>query len=114
MYTFTPPKDPVVNSSVTFNADVLQAEFGDGYEQTSSAGLNSVRGTYQASWDVLTEEQRDEIEDFLSARVGAEAFLYTFPGESTERKFKCRMWSRGHVGGLYTLRAELREVFDLA
>lgn len=114
MDTFTPPKEPVINSTVTFNADVLQAEFGDGYEQTSVAGLNSVRGTYQANWDLLTESERDEIEAFFLAKAGATAFLYTFPGESTERKFKCKTWGRGHSGSLFTVRAELREVFDLA
>lgn len=113
MDTFTPPQPPIVESSVTFTADVLEAKFGDGYEQTAARGLNSVAGVYQATWTSLTQSERDTIESFFRVRYGAVAFLYTFPGESTPRKFKCRTWTRGHTGSLYTLRAELREVFDL-
>ena len=114
MDTFTPAQTPTVESSAAFSAAVLEAGFGEGYEQTSTAGLNSVRGTYQAVWDNLALVDLQAIEAFFAAKAGAEAFLYTFPGESTERKFKCKSWNRGYTGGLYTLRAELREVFDLA
>lgn len=113
MDTFTPPKPPIVESNVTFTADVLEAKFGDGYEQTAARGLNSIAGVYSATWSSLTQSERDNIEDFFRAKLGSQAFLYTFPGESTPRKFKCKTWTRGHTGGLFTLRAELREVFDL-
>lgn len=114
MDVFTPPKDPLAQSSVNFSAKTLEATFGDGYEQVVASGLNSVSGAYSLVWDALTLSQRDAIEDFFRVRKGAEPFLYTFPGESTQRKFRCKSWSRSHTGGLYGVRAELREVFDIA
>lgn len=113
MDTFTPPKAPNIESSGVFTANVLQAQFGDGYEQTASPGLNSVSVTYAASWDLLSSTDLSSLEAFFAARYGSQAFLYTLPGELTARKFKCKTWTRGYTGALFTLRAELREVFDL-
>lgn len=114
MDTFTPPKQPVTQSNVNFTAKTLEATFGDGYEQVVSSGLNSVSGIYSLVWDLLTLAERDTIENFFRAKKGAEAFLYTFPGESTLRKFRCKSWSRSHNGALFGIRAELKEVFDIA
>ena len=114
MDVFNPPIAPTTDSSVTFTANVIQAGFGDGYEQTAVEGLNSVSGVYQVSWDLLNQANRDSIENFFKLKLGSIAFLYTFPGESTQRKFKCKTWTRGHNGSLYTIRAEFREVFDPA
>lgn len=114
MDTFSPIKTPTIETTVTFTAEVLQANFGDGYEQTAATGLNSVRGVYQVNWDLLSQDDRDLIEAFFATHLGSQAFQYTFPDESTPRKFKCKTWTRGNNGGLFTLRAELREVFDLA
>lgn len=113
MDTFNPTVVPTIQSAVTFTAKTLEANFGDGYEQVAAAGLNSVSGTFQVAWDLLTLEQRDEIEGFFKSKKGAEAFLYTFPSESTQRKFRCKTWQRGHTGSLFTVRAEFREVFDI-
>ena len=61
MDTFSPPVPPTIDSSVTFTANVLQASFGDGYEQTVTAGLNPVAGVYQITWDILSQTDRDTI-----------------------------------------------------
>lgn len=113
MDTFSPPYEPTIQSTTTFNANVIQAVFGDGYEQTATIGLNPISGIYQLAWDILSVSQRDELEAFFVAHAGA-AFQYTFPTESTARKFKCKTWTRGCNGALFTVRAEFREVFDIA
>ena len=113
MDTFTPPIVPNIQSAVQFQANTLDAGFGDGYEQVVSAGLNSVSGTYTLDFDLLTKAEREEIEAFFAAKKGAEAFYYTFPGEDTPRKFRCKTWSRGHTGSLFTVKADFKEVFDL-
>lgn len=113
MDTFSPGVLPTVSSSVQFSAKTLEASFGDGYEQVAVAGLNSVSGVYTVNFENLTLAQRDAIETFFKAKAGAEAFFYTFPGESTARKFRCKSWSRAHIGALFNVRAEFREVFDI-
>jgi phage-related protein len=112
--TFAPPVEPTIQSNTTFTSNVAQANFGDGYEQTATIGLNPVSGTYTAQWDILSVSDRDTIEAFFTTHKGAQAFLFTFPSESTPRKFKCKTWTRGSNGALFTLQAELREVFDIA
>lgn len=114
MDTFNPGVLPTIQSGVAFTAKTLEAGFGDGYEQVVASGLNSVSGNYSLVFDNLTVEQRDVIEGFFRDKKGAEPFIYTFPGESTSRKFRCKTWNRGHTGALYTVRAEFREVFDIA
>lgn len=113
MDTFSPPISPNVQTTTTFTSNVVQASFGDGYEQTATIGLNPVSGVYSMNWDILSVADRNTIEAFLSDHGGAQAFHYTLPSESTARKFKCKTWTRGSNGALFTLRAEFREVFDL-
>lgn len=114
MLTFTPPRDPVATSESTFTAVVLIANFGDGYEQTAAQGLNSVSGTYTITWEFLSSTDRDTIEAFFVSQLGGQAFLYTFPTESTPKKFKCKTWTRSTNGALWTIKAEFRQVFDLS
>lgn len=113
MDTFAPPIDPTVQSSATFTANVLQAGFGDGYEQTASAGLNPITGVYSVSWDLLSSSDLATLENFFVTEGGYRAFAYTFPGETTPRRFKCKTWTRTYTGALFALKAEFREVFDI-
>jgi phage-related protein len=111
LVSLTPPIDPTVQTQAAFTATVLLASFGDGYEQGVAVGFDNVRGQYTLQWDILTTEQRDDIEGFFTNQGGT-TFQYTLPTESTPRFFKCRSWKRGQNGALYTLSADLSEVFS--
>jgi len=94
---------------------VLEAKFGDGYSQRAGDGLHGK----QTDWTVLFENleiaDSDTIRDFLDARGGVEAFLWTPPND-VERKFVCQTFSGPRPTGHFTrtIRATFREVFDIA
>jgi len=102
-----------VGSSVEVEAKVLKAPFGNGYVFRTADGFNSVKDTYQVMMEEMTREEALVIHNFLKARKGAQAFLWTPPGEATPRKWLCEKWSRQHVSAVHdTVSATFEECFD--
>lgn len=111
---FTPPQSPEVGSLVKTQARANIAQFGDGYSQRGSDGLNAIKHTASLQWTMLSETDADAIEGFLAARKGYEAFLYSIPETTGVRKWICGSWNRSPQSfGLSTVSAEFEEVFDL-
>lgn len=87
---------------------------GDGYSQRTKDGLNSVDDSVTVTWGKLTKTRFDSMVAFFNARAGAEAFLWTEPGEAAPRKWICNKWPRTHKpAARYALTATFQEVFDL-
>lgn len=63
------------------------AQFGSGYSQRSTFGINQNLKIYQFNWRNISETDADEIETFLDARAGVEHFDYTPAGESSKNLF---------------------------
>lgn len=111
--TFTPSVAPETTSNKP-KVRVLQADFGDGYSQRAADGINSIGNVVALSWPVLSLTMSDMIEDFLRARKGVEAFLWTQPGKSVARKWICQDWQVDDVAfGRRSVTATFTEVFDL-
>jgi phage-related protein len=111
--TFTPPIDPSPGTSARPELKLYKADFGDGYTQTTRAGMNHNRAVLTLEWEALTVAQHKEITDFLTARGGDETFLYALPGETT-RKWTCDEWETQHLAaGLKSLTATFRQSFAL-
>ena len=70
------------------------AQFGDGYQQRSTFGINQNLKVYNLTFTNITETESDEIEDFLDARAGVESFTFTPPNESSSSKFICKDWNK--------------------
>lgn len=111
--TFTPPMRPSAGTGNTPEVSLRRASFGDGYTQASPAGLNHVRRIVTLRWDYLSLAEARQIDTFLKARGGYEAFYYTLNGEAQPRKWTCAEWSitDGHPS---RLTATFREDFTLA
>lgn len=92
--TFAPPKAPSVGATAEPKIKLFEAEFGDGYTQRRPAGLNHIRETYELKFELLTAAESASIRAFLQARGGAEAFLYTPPGEAAPMRVTCKKWKR--------------------
>jgi phage-related protein len=71
--------------------DVLVSTFGDGFEQRSDDGINTLRETYTVTLPGLTTAERDTARTFLRARKGREGFLFT-PPNSPQKKYYCPDW----------------------
>lgn len=106
---------PSVGSSKKRTPRILVAAFGDGFSQRAGDGVNPSSRSYSLTWTNMTTADADLIDDFLDARQGFEAFLWTPPRESADRKLVCKEWSRTYGDGLGSdsLTATFVEVHDL-
>ena len=72
---------------------VRQAQFGSGYQQVGSLGINQNPKAFTLSYN-LSEAESDTVETFLDARGGIEKFIFTPPGESSSIKVRCSAWNK--------------------
>lgn len=89
---------------------VRVVQFGDGYEQRRAAGLNhNLR-----QWDVRIDNQEPvvaaEIESFLTARGGVEAFTWWSP-EDVHVTVICERWDIRTTRARTVLRMSISAVF---
>ena len=88
-------------------------QFGDGYEQRTTFGLNQNPKIFNLTFEV-SEADADTIETFLDARaVDNASFTFTPPGEASSSKFVCEGWNKS-IPYLNRARvqATFREVFE--
>ena len=107
MATF-PSITPTYGIQKTSQPNVRIAQFGSGYSQRTTFGLNQNPKVYNLTFEV-SETDADTIEDFLDARGGVENFDFTPPGESSSSKFICRQWSKSIP---YLNRATVQATFE--
>ena len=105
----------------TYEPRILSMNFGDGYMQRASDGLNPILRRWNLTWTVLPEDQAKILMNFLQERGGIEPFYWNAPfskaaGEDTERvKVICRNWRRIHedeVGSFLQIRVVFEEVIE--
>jgi phage-related protein len=59
---------------------VRQNSFGDGYRQTSRAGINNIRKSYRLGLAALSASEYQEVDEFLTRHAGTTPFLIQLPG----------------------------------
>ena len=113
--TFQPPVPPSPGTENTPEFKLLEAEFGDGYTQTTRDGMNHIRDVLSLQWDTLTPAQAAYITGFIRRHGGDTAFLYTPSDETTPIKWTCKEISdiRGK-GGLREVKCVFRRSFNIA
>lgn len=112
--TFAPAVAPSSPIDVSVQPRILVAQFGDGYEQRSGDGLNSMREQVTLRWDHIKTADADAILTFFESRAGHEAFYYTLPGGGTQKKYRCVSWQRTRLeASMDSVAARLVQVFDL-
>tara|TARA_Y100000361_G_C11134060_1_gene330734 strand:+ start:395 stop:739 length:345 start_codon:yes stop_codon:yes gene_type:complete len=94
MANFPTTVNPTYGTSKKSSPKIRIAEFGSGYSQRSTFGINQNLKVYQFNWRNISETDADEIETFLDARAGVENFDYTPAGELASKKFICRNWNK--------------------
>ncbi len=85
--------DPTYGTRKNSEPRIRIAQFGSGYSQRSTFGINQNLKVYQFNWRNISETDADTIEDFLDARAGVEIFTYTPAGESA-KTFICKKWQK--------------------
>tara|TARA_Y100001937_G_scaffold45067_1_gene63325 strand:+ start:206 stop:550 length:345 start_codon:yes stop_codon:yes gene_type:complete len=94
MASFPTTVNPSYGTRKNSQPNVRIAQFGSGYSQRSTFGINQNLKVYEFNWNNISEAQADEIETFLDARAGVENFDYTPAGESASKKFICPEWNK--------------------
>lgn len=87
MATFPTTVNPSYGTRKNSEPRIRIAQFGSGYSQRSTFGINQNLKIYQFNWRNISETDADEIETFLDARAGVEHFDYTPAGESSKNLF---------------------------
>ena len=108
-----PSITPTYGAQKTSQPKVRQVQFGDGYVQRLTFGLNQDPKVWNLTFEV-SETDADTIEAFLDARGGSESFTWTPPDETTSYKWICLNWSKTiPYLNRATIQATFQEVFDL-
>ena len=107
MATF-PSITPTYGIQKSSRPNVRIAQFGSGYSQRSTFGINQNPKSYSLTFEV-SETDADTIEAFLDARGGVENFDFTPPGETASGKYICRDWNKSIP---YLNRARIQATFE--
>lgn len=107
MATF-PSITPTYGIQKTSAPNVRIAQFGSGYSQRTTFGINQNPKSYSLTFEV-SETDADTIETFLDARAGVENFDFTPPGEASSGKYICRNWTKSIP---YLNRATIEATFE--
>ena len=108
-----PSITPTYGAQKTSQPKVRQVQFGDGYVQRLTFGLNQDLKTWNLTFEV-SETDADTIETFLEARGGSEYFTWSPPDETTSYKWICLNWSKTiPYLNRATIQATFQEVADL-
>lgn len=111
MATFTYTAD--FGASQMKRPRVNAIRFGDSYEQRTTYGINTNPSEWSLTFAMRDDTEAGEIDAFLTARNGIEAFDWTPPGGSAG-KYICREWSKTlDRNNLNTISAKFEQVYDL-
>lgn len=93
MATF-PAITPTYGAQKSSRPVVRTVQFGDGYQQRLTYGLNQNPKSWSLTWEV-SETDADTIETFLNARaVDNASFDWTPLDEATSYKWICPEWNK--------------------
>ena len=106
-------REPDYGAAKKAQPNVRIAQFGSGYSQRSTFGINQDPKTWDLKWENLTLAESDDIEDFLEARGGAEAFNWSPPDETASYVWICRSWTKTMpYSNLFNIQATFEQVFE--
>lgn len=102
---------PDLGAQQSMAPSVQQTKFGDGYELRVAKGINTTPRTWEVSF-TRSQSEAGAILDFLEARAGLEAFVWTDP-LNREGTYVCREWSGSQQAfGVYVVSATFEQVFE--
>lgn len=113
---FTPPVNPSYSSEGKINLRIKKIQYGNGYSQRSTDGVNSIGHTYTLTWQNISKNDYLSILSFLLARQGVEAFKYTVPGHDNIERLYIATGSISHnsiAADVFDISTDIEECFDL-
>lgn len=111
--TSTGGTTPDFGAQKSSRPNVRIAQFGSGYSQRTTFGINQNPKIWNLRWTASSNSNADAIEAFFDARGGVEAFDWTPIEDSTAYKWICREWQRTHVyADINEITATFEQVFE--
>jgi|WetSurMetagenome_2_1015567.scaffolds.fasta_scaffold21550_2 phage-related protein len=90
------------------------AKFGDGYSQRYAAGINTVEEAWTLNFKNKTISVANAIMDFFYNKQGAEYFLWTPQGETTQVKVICQEWNLEYTSEISrSINCTFNRVYDI-
>ena len=113
MATF-PAIDPSYGAQKRSQPNVRTVQFGDGYQNRLTMGINQNPKEWQLEFRNLTEANADTIEAFLDARAADNAsFDWSPPDETSTYKWICKSWTKTlPYSNLATIQTTFTQVFE--
>lgn len=114
--TFAPSIDPSPGSTYKPAVKMLAADFGDGYSQPTPDGINNIKMMLGLAWDMITVDQKNELDAFFTAQGGGTPFYFSPFGDNSDStpKWTCSEWSYKSVEGNFSFSANLVQTFSNA
>lgn len=112
MATF-PSYKPTYSIKKRSEPKVRKVQFGDGYQQRTTWGLNQNPKQYDLEF-ILRDADANIIEAFLDARAAdAASFTWTPPDSTTAYKWTCASWTREFLGpGTSRIQLSFMQAFE--
>lgn len=109
-FTWIPDQSP----DEAYEPRVRRVNFGDGYAQRVTFGLNSNPGTHTLEFSNREPAEANAIMDFLRARNGVESFDWTPPWSGgISGKYVCARYARKPMTcAIHTVTATFEQVYE--
>ena len=117
MASFPTTVNPTYGLTKTSKPNIRIAQFGSGYQQRSTFGINQNPKTFNLTFKNISEADADNLTDFFDLRAeDGDNILYTVPTESAAMKFVVEGGYTKTIdyANLATVKVKFRQVFDVA
>lgn len=110
MATFT--FKPSVSTSAKVRVRIKKTQFGDGYMQRGTDGINTVIRDWNLLFNNVDDSTASSLETFLVTNLGT-AISWTPPGDTVPSKYICTEWDRTYnTFNSNTLTLPFQQVFE--
>jgi phage-related protein len=101
---------PLTNATGTSALSLLSAQFGDGYSQDVSDGINPETQSWPLTF-AGTATEMQAIVDFFRSHIGQRFFWTPFLGTQGLYMVPAAGWTINEASGIYTVTATFQEKF---
>ncbi|MFA5396239.1 MAG: phage tail protein [Methanogenium sp.] len=105
---------PIIGMSRSYKGRIIDNDFGNGYTQRITDGINALQREIGLSWIGSITNIKELTDHFEEREYGTKSFTWTPPNETISRKWTCNEWSiSNNSDDIQTLTANFVMRYDL-
>ncbi len=109
------PFEPTRASNRNVTPRFLRADLGDGYDQRSGDGIQTIKEEWSVTFEALDQTSANTLIAFFEDLQGYQKFEWIPFRQTVEKKFICVNWTEAYPGNsLTSIAASFVQVFDRA